>query len=48
MEAPGTEGVPAELDLLSAAYESLPWNFSRDFLARVALHLMVVRADDLG
>ena len=49
MEAPGTEGVPAEPDSLSAAYERLaPWNFSRDFLARVAPHLVVARADDLG
>ncbi len=49
MEASVTEGVPAEPDLLSAAYQSLaPWNLSRDFLARVAPHLMVVRADDLG
>ena len=43
------EGTPAEPDALAAAYERLaPWNFSRDFLARVPEHLMVARADDLG
>ncbi|HYY06882.1 MAG TPA: sugar phosphate nucleotidyltransferase [Candidatus Limnocylindria bacterium] len=43
------EGTPAEPDALAATYERLaPWNFSRDFLARVPEHLMVARADDLG
>ena len=36
-------------DALVAAYPSIaPWNFSRDFLARIPEHLAVVRAADLG
>jgi len=36
-------------DALVAAYPSIaPWNFSRDFLARVPEHLAVVRAADVG
>ena len=36
-------------DALAAAYPSIaPWNFSRDFLARIPEHLAVVRAADVG
>jgi mannose-1-phosphate guanylyltransferase len=43
------EGIPVEPNALAAAYDRLAaWNFSRDFLARVPQHLMVVRAGDLG
>jgi len=36
-------------DGLVAAYPSIaPWNFSRDFLARIPEHLAVVRAADVG
>ena len=34
---------------LPGAYDAIEgWNFSRDFLAHVAPHLVVARADDLG
>jgi hypothetical protein len=43
------EGMAAGPGALATAYDRLAaWNFSRDFLARVPHHLMVVRADDLG
>ena len=36
-------------EALVAAYPSIaPWNFSRDFLARIPEHLAVVRAADVG
>jgi mannose-1-phosphate guanylyltransferase len=39
------DGPPAS----RAAYDDLPrWNFSRDFLARIPRHLMVVRAGNTG
>jgi len=41
--------VPADPDALAVVYDRLvPWNFSRDFLARIPGQLVVVRADDLG
>jgi mannose-1-phosphate guanylyltransferase len=44
---------PAEYDLFAqtdeSAYASLaPWNFSRDFLAHIPEHLVVLRVDDVG
>ncbi len=45
----GLERLPAAPDALACPYDRLrPWNFSRDFLARIPEHLVVVRADDLG
>jgi mannose-1-phosphate guanylyltransferase len=41
--------LPSSPDALARCYDRLaPWNFSRDFLARVPQHLLVTRADDLG
>lgn len=43
------EPLPAERAALGRCYDSLtPWNFSRDFLARIPGHLLVTRADDVG
>jgi mannose-1-phosphate guanylyltransferase len=42
------EPLPAR-EALARCYDHLAsWNFSRDFLAHVAPHLLVTRADDLG
>ena len=41
--------LPADPDAFAPAYDEMPaWNFSRDFLARIPEHLVVVRGDDLG
>jgi len=41
--------LPSGSGAFARCYERLaPWNFSRDFLARVPRHLLVTRADDLG
>jgi mannose-1-phosphate guanylyltransferase len=41
--------LPLDPEALAPAYDRLPaWNFSRDFLARVPEHLLVVPAADVG
>ncbi len=41
--------LPTGSEAFARRYDHLaPWNFSRDFLARVPQHLLVTRADDLG
>jgi mannose-1-phosphate guanylyltransferase len=41
--------LPTGPEAFARCYDRLaPWNFSRDFLARVPEHLLVTRADDLG
>jgi mannose-1-phosphate guanylyltransferase len=43
------EPLPHGREALAQCYDRLaPWNFSRDFLARIPQHLLVTRADDLG
>jgi mannose-1-phosphate guanylyltransferase len=43
------EPLPSGRAALARCYDDLePWNFSRDFLARIPGHLLVTRADDLG
>jgi mannose-1-phosphate guanylyltransferase len=49
VDVAGLEPLPTRPEALARRYEELaPWNFSRDFLAHIAPHLLVVRADDLG
>jgi len=41
--------LPADAEALASAYEAMPsWNFSSDFLQRIAKHLVVTRGDHLG
>jgi mannose-1-phosphate guanylyltransferase len=41
--------LPADPDALAPVYEGMAaWNFSRDFLQRIAQHLVVTRGDHLG